>query len=534
MRVIVPEHPKDQDITDNSPLPDSKTVMGHPVGVYGHSVLHAIVAVKDKQSRMLFAYVELLPLEIPAPMSQQPRQQKLKVSGWRVFAAHFPLSLEQGLNWYDDARRNTPVIPNVDGTPAGSQDSNSKICVSQAWMEEPIWPSWVAVSAMNMPFVLPWHKTPRVSHLLPGTDIWDYPPEDAADLDDFFEEEVGFRRSAWPQLFGSMHLVAPNPFYRCMEERLEIDPKTSIEGVRLEVIRRVRSPLVSLDVLITEHRPSGIASVIATRLQGNVETVPIGHKIAHTSLLVRLSEDGSVLEHTEPTPFLRQLQVSMDIQVASRQVVNPHSAISTYEVTVMQPFSANAKGTLTVADPEKMLSAMYTERAVRLAAKQLDQRWVAKDVDGATEYVRGHIGGARKQVLIADPYLGRNEVQRFAFAIELSSVPIRLLTSIDAFSDSAPAELAAYIEKRTAADPTLGKIEIRMLPGNSLHDRFLRVDDRLYSLGNSLNSLGNRGSLMIRVPDPKPVFDELEQIWQQSKPLAKYASSGTPKRGKSE
>jgi hypothetical protein len=57
----------------------------------------------------------------------------------------------------------------------------------------------------------------------------------------------------------------------------------------------------------------------------------------------------------------------------------------------------------------------------------------------------------------------------------------------------------------------------------------LRVDDRVYSLGNSLNSIGDKASLLIRVPDPAPVILELEKLWNEATPLEDFA--GTPGSG---
>ena len=53
------------------------------------------------------------------------------------------------------------------------------------------------------------------------------------------------------------------------------------------------------------------------------------------------------------------------------------------------------------------------------------------------------------------------------------------------------------------------------MTADKLHDRFLRVDNRLYALGNSLNSLSLKGGLFMRVPDPAPIFDKLDEIWDR-------------------
>jgi hypothetical protein len=46
-----------------------------------------------------------------------------------------------------------------------------------------------------------------------------------------------------------------------------------------------------------------------------------------------------------------------------------------------------------------------------------------------------------------------------------------------------------------------------------LHDRFLAVDGAVWFSGNSLNAIGQRESMIIKLPDPKPVLFRLQKIF---------------------
>ena len=71
----------------------------------------------------------------------------------------------------------------------------------------------------------------------------------------------------------------------------------------------------------------------------------------------------------------------------------------------------------------------------------------------------------------------------------------------------------------------MNPLTVRIMRGTpALHDRFLRIDDELWMLGSSLNSFGGRGTMLLRVPDPEPVLNDLEQIWANSQDFAEWLS----------
>jgi hypothetical protein len=98
----------------------------------------------------------------------------------------------------------------------------------------------------------------------------------------------------------------------------------------------------------------------------------------------------------------------------------------------------------------------------------------------------------------------------------------------DRIDQSEGAYLARCIAE-TAALPHSNPISIRVMPGRqpAIHDRFLCEPDRLWMLGSSINSFGKRGTLMIVVPDPEPVLEDLERVWDDSAPLEEWLAQGS-------
>ena len=68
-------------------------------------------------------------------------------------------------------------------------------------------------------------------------------------------------------------------------------------------------------------------------------------------------------------------------------------------------------------------------------------------------------------------------------------------------------------------------IDVRVLCGKAspiLHDRFLVIDKQVWFLGNSLNMLGKRASMIIKLPNPDEILDELDKMLEQAETFDNY------------
>lgn len=501
-------------------------VLGHNVDLYRHAVLHLLVCMDGPKWSLLFAFVELLPVEVPPPLHDGAISgPHLKKSNRRLFADHIPISVDRALTWYENARAGHAVRPNKDGSLPAPGITGTVECESLKWDDEPPWPSYVcAAGTHRLPFLYRWHGTPRLHHLMPTISPWSFSPEESAIVDTFMEAEFGFRRSAWPQLAGSIHLVAPNPYFREFHEGLRTGDERETLTPYLELRTQVSVP--ALQAHVTEHRPTGIGVVATVDVDATPRTATMTTEFYETSVRVDETSGGPVFVRGR-TPFFRRFGIEMDVHHAKRQVSVSDSngnVIETYVVSVGHRDIARG-GAAPGVGAANALGTLMAEVEIRAMAKQLEQRWFAGDPEGAREFVRSQIAGAREQVMIADPFLGAIEIQRYALAVSLANVPVRLLTTGKGFDDVfTPAKVLENLERWNAEQPLLGPIELRVMEHVELHDRFLRVDNRIYTLGNSLNSLGDKASLLLRVPDPGPVFLELERIWEDADLLSDVAA----------
>lgn len=136
------------------------------------------------------------------------------------------------------------------------------------------------------------------------------------------------------------------------------------------------------------------------------------------------------------------------------------------------------------------------------------------------------IGNAKGEVFVCDPVFRGGRCLEIILAIADPQTTVRVLASarhLKADHGAVGEALDAALVEAVAAPP-VSPIEIRVMPGKQapIYDRFLALGDAMWMLGASLNHFGDRGTLMVRVPDPEPVRADLEEIWNASPGLAAW------------
>ena len=182
------------------------------------------------------------------------------------------------------------------------------------------------------------------------------------------------------------------------------------------------------------------------------------------------------------------------------------------------------------ADVISRLTETGIRRARRRSGEAHDQKWFFKASANATQFVRNKIGGARKSILIVDPYFNALGLMAFGHATRRLDVELRILTSAqglkESVTDNSGVSKGAQLHKalEETFEKTPGKPEIRVLLGNLMHDRFLVIDGEVWLSGNSLSTLGERAGMIVRLPDPEPVIIELEAFWRCGQVLSDWLS----------
>lgn len=251
-----------------------------------------------------------------------------------------------------------------------------------------------------------------------------------------------------------------------------------------------------------------------------------------------------VIAYQQPLPFIRAVNVS--VGVASRKVrvqvprtESPLSPEDSYEFTEYAqefPISVGEErqdGIVKVVRAEE-------RRIRRAAAKRYKQTWFDDDQrDKAVSFLRGQLARARTSVMVADPYFGARQILQFLLAVPRTQIDFTILTSRLALESKHGARLTSFTRSlATLHTRGMKSVAALVLSGKAppLHDRFLVIDDEVLFLGNSLNALGERASLILSVPDREPILARLRAMATLALPFETYASqrrraSATPSEG---
>lgn len=290
---------------------------------YGNAVVHLAWAqlTGNQTPILLFGWVELLPVEVPPPPNCPTERNRIGTAA-EVAVAHMVTNVSAALDWYRHAR---------DGQVTTVDDNGQwtiTLSTSAPYDEEPTWPSMVCDSG-EVPFVPCSWDYPRVHHLLPTSqtslNIESLEEQAKAGLIDFISGRFHFPFDEYPEYLGSVHLVAPNPIFRELHQKLH--PNRDELWVRLEP--RAGHSVAKLSVSVREGRPTGAVCHLGTVTGSECLRFPLAGQAQTVS--IQVIDDKRGLLFDEPSSvFLQGFSTTM--YVASPRIVSTPS--DSYEVPV--------------------------------------------------------------------------------------------------------------------------------------------------------------------------------------------------------
>ena len=274
----------------------------------------------------------------------------------------------------------------------------------------------------------------------------------------------------------------------------------------------------------------------------------------HGSGLVLTHKQRGVLLQTPMRKFMRQMNMRTEVVERRVKVQAPETDKKKSPVNEYVSEKKTLASDRTLGDAPNTTNAFQrlleakSERLLNHSAQLYDQTWfTTAQRKEALEHIREKIKHARSTIFIADPYFSANQIPQYLFAIERDEVKIQILTSNSAFKNIREAEAKKEIEtaaeiEREISDgfvdtkQTLLKnlaifqanhknnIEIKVANTESslFHDRFLAVDGRVWMLGSSLNSIGIRPTLIMRIPHGEKILGHLIGLYKNALALEDF------------
>lgn len=522
--------------------------------------------------RMVFGSVTLLSPDRPCPKSSQGVDRHNIAGGKRgtVYFRRTVLTAQDAIRWYRSSP--TALLTPIPSTPGEIEhDLDDTPIAPTTFQDDPEWPSLgmpFAADFLNYPggpgdpapFASP--KSSRMHRRFGVNTGFDAITADQKAVA-FLKRRIHVNIADYSEYLGSLALIVPDPILRAIHHFIVPAEADTPERLVYRLVARPGESLAGLSLTILERRANLLSrfETLAVPEDGLVirpRPLPVqasGYFITHPV--------HGILAASPPTPFLRTVHVSVGVmgrrvRVDAPQSDSPRSKSAAYEVNEFEHEIPVAAGDREPIPTIGRIVEAESRRERRAEASRYDQTWFDSGTrTEAMAFLRARIAGARSKVLVADPYFGARQILQFLHAVPRTQIDFFLLTSRLAFendpceSDSlstTPPSSAAdgpsgesaklkksletrRIEEFRNAMETLKKRGMRsacasVLRGKNppLHDRFLVVDDKVWFLGNSLNTLGERASLILQVPDPEPVIQRLDRMNSQARPFEDYAA----------
>lgn len=492
---------------------------------YGAAVVHVAWERKKSHRTLLLAWVELLPSEIARPHDEG--ETWLRIQSNRdnhLHVRHAVTTAERGVRWYRDCARGIAVRPENDGSLPDPALDVVTLAMSPI-DDEPRWPNLICTNSPILPFLNNWYACPRVHHLLAPAfaigSLWNEGQRAVAEQ--WLSTQLHFDLAEHAFLWGSVHLVAPNPVFRDLDQQLESSENSTQERILLHVQARAGHSVAGLHLRFLEQRPTGLSISKQSTLTGPSISLQFNHILSETAVEIHDPRRG-LLWFEPPTHFLKSVGLQMSIASGQRVISDEHGPLVKVPlVTDFPPTSVGTPAPIPKTSAVMQLVEASTRHQASVERRPLE-RWFSGQHDEAIAMVHALIQNAFHRVVIVDPYFGRSEL-RFA-VVSRVRVPVFVLTSNDGLVDrekkGEPQEAFVTSVDRFVATPNINPLEVRVMPGAGIHDRFLVIDDRVFLLGSSLNRFGDRGTMIVQLHAPEVVREELLRELKDGKALHQW------------
>lgn len=515
---------------------------------------------REEPGRLLFATVTLLSPDRPPPVKMDGvEHHSLGKSGATVFFRRTILKAQDAVDWYrslgeGDSKTPTPyrpedINPDLDGV--------LSIIVSDL-VDDPIWPNLglpvgesllTQSSARSNPAPFIGSISSRVHRRFGNAEGFEALLANNMALT-FIAQRLHINLRDYPEYLGSLALVVPDPIIKKIDNFLVPASDGRGEQIFYRFIARPGKTLDGLKItmfdqqayLLTGFRTTDIPNDGILQIEKNICLGDYGYIVTHPI--------HGILDYHPPAGFLRAMNLNISMINKVRKVIVPmgeslKSPQTEYSAHRSENFRTSVIGdepAIPNANVRVGVAARQREKATNAA--RYDQHWFG---DGKREeamaFVRTRVSRARNLILVADPYFGVLQIPQYLLAITSDIVKVKILTSRLAFEggytpedcqegEASPTTTTPLAEKLNRFSAEIERVkkegnadvEVMVLPGKSpvLHDRFLVVDDNVWFLGSSLNNLGERASMIIKLPNPDEVLRELEKMLKQANTFDTY------------
>lgn len=515
----------------------------------------ATLQIRGEPGRLLFATVTLLSSDRPPPPKMVGADSKrLGKSGMTVFFRRTVLNAQEAVDWYrslgdGNSKAKAPV-------PSRQEDIWEKdgvdITVSD-FVDDPLWPNLglpmgegllAQPSGRSNPAPFIGSTSARVHRRFGSAEGFELLLANDEALA-FIARRLHINLRDYPEYLGSVALVVPDPIIRQIDNFLIPASDEHGEQIFYRFVPRSGQTLEGLKIAMFDEQAYLLSNFETREVPSDgILKMDKGSCLGKYGYVVTHPVHG-VLSYHPPAGFMRTMNLNMSIVNQIRKVSVPMSGTSKSPQTEYRVHRTQSGPSSVIGDEPTVpnmnvrvgVAARQREKAANAA--RYDQRWFGSGTrEEAMAFVRTRVGRAKNCIMVADPYFGVLQIPQYLLAITSDTVKVKILTSRLAFEGGYPPEDGQEVTSSPSVTTAQrfsdeierikkggnADVEVMVLPGKfpALHDRFLVVDDDVWFLGNSLNTLGERASMIIKLPNPDEVLNELDKMLEQAETFYTY------------
>lgn len=489
---------------------------------------------RGEAGRLLFSTVSLLPRGRPLPCQMEGLDQcPVGRTGETVFFRRVLLSVQEAVDWYRALGSGDDKSP----IPSRNEERNSKYdgikIEIPALIDDPVWPylglpmgeglfSHLSGRSHPAPFI---GNTPaRIHRRFGSQEGFDRLLADNRAVA-FVARRLHVDLRLYKEYLGSAALVAPDPLLKQIDHFMIPASPSKGERIFYRFVPRAGESLAGLKLTTFDEQNNLLTDFTTQDIPANgILDIDKGDCIGTYGYVVIHQQHG-VLAYRPPYPFLRQIGLNIHpissggITVSIPTGESANSPRMEYQAAQRSPLATqNLIGDASrIPNVNTRIAIAASHRDKIEIAKQYGQRWFP---DGSREeamrFVQTELRRAKSKVMIADPYLAGLQLGQFLYAINPETTSVTLLTSSLAFKskEQEPDDFSQRLVQLEKTAQVAAKTYV--LQSSILHDRFLVIDDVVWFLGNSLNTLGEKASLIVKLPNPDEVIGQLESMLKQA------------------
>lgn len=497
-----------------------------------HAVIHLVWWRSDKIRRLIFGWVELMPVGAPLPANHPFLRKSLPgASNSFVHVARFPTDAASATWWFEKARDGALQLPTHPLKPTPG-DGSEVLCGPM--VAEPGHDIWIL--ADELPFL------PRIHGFAEARGLHGKLSEEVKagiateDFEQWFQSHMFFSLRDHPEYQGSLLCVRYDPVVRWVDNGIA-DLTAADETELYRVKTWPAAARDDLTLSVTQRRPYGITRPIAHHIKrpGQLIEVKWPGKISETASQIA---DGTGIVHwrSDYTAFLRQIGVNGTATVGMEVIEIRENGKVIDKFSKNKSLGSIGAGSLVgeALKPESFevsASVARSKREERARLGRYAPTWLEDELEAAS-LVRAILGGAKQSIWIFDPYFSARGLLRFVLSVQPGSPKVEAFTS------------AAHLKTKLKHDPSRRvldgvqsaladlashkvDIEMRLLPGgvHPIHDRFIVVDEaRAWMSGNSLSAIGRRASVLLEVPLSDDLVERLTEVRRNSVSFNEWAA----------